>query len=233
MPRKPSKKNLYFNNGTQEAIIEFQGAVEQPERERLYEKEILPAFDKLVENLIFIHKFQGLDKNFEILKNDCVTFLYEKIHKYNGSMGTKAFSYFNVVAKNWLINNSKIVAKKLRRDVSIDSPSLTASQRDNIELYQVIPAQDKILIDAVNKRALRALFEKIREECTNKNEELCITSIIYIYDNIDQIDLLNKRAIYLYIRELSGLNPKQLTIAMSSIKKKYRIFRHLDLLEGK
>ena len=49
---------------------------------------------------------------------------------------------------------------------------------------QPLDLQDKILIDAVNKRALRALFEKIREECTNKNEELCITSIIYIYDNV-------------------------------------------------
>ena len=39
---------------------------------------------------------------------------------------------------------------------------------------------------------------------------------------IGDLDFLNKRAIFVYLRELSGLNAKQLSIAMSNIRKYYR-----------
>ena len=98
--RKPTK--LYFNQKTQESIIEYQNEESLTRRQQIYVEGILPAFDKLVENLIFIH---GFTKSFgagsyESLKGDCVSFLYESIHKWNPERGTKAFSYFNVVAKN-------------------------------------------------------------------------------------------------------------------------------------
>ena len=51
---------------------------------------------------------------------------------------------------------------------------------------------------------------------------MCINSIITIFENIDEVDLLNKNAILLYMRELSGLSPKQLTTTMQSIKKYYK-----------
>jgi hypothetical protein len=87
---------FYFTSNTQEAICKFQSSVDKIERERLYVDEIMPAFEKLVENLINIHKFSSMYDSYEDLKSDCVNFLFETIHKFNQSMGTNAFSYFNV-----------------------------------------------------------------------------------------------------------------------------------------
>ena len=118
--KRKNSKNLYFHAGTQAAIIAYQQTEDKDKKESLYVADILPAFSKLVENLIFIHGFAKIHGSYEDLKSDCVSFLYETIHKWDPERGTKAFSYFNVVAKNWLIIQSKKTIKNNRRNVSID-----------------------------------------------------------------------------------------------------------------
>jgi hypothetical protein len=46
---------------------------------------------------------------------------------------------------------------------------------------------------------------------------------------VDNIDFLNKSAVLLYLRELSGLTSKQLTTALQSIKRRYRTKRGIIL----
>ena len=43
-----------------------------------------------------------------------------------------------------------------------------------------------------------------------------------LFKDIDSLELLNKRAIFVYLREISGLNPKQLSVAMSNVRKHFR-----------
>lgn len=218
----PQNPKFYFTNETQEAIVEFQKSSDRKVREKLYVEKILPAFEKLVENLINIHKFSGLHDTYEDLKNDCVNFLFETIHKFNPDMGTNAFSYFNVVAKNWLIIKTKQKAQRGKRDVSIDDPKgLSNSEVQTIEEKRMIPSQDFFLENAENVAAILKVMYEIRSRVKVENELLCINSVITIFENINDIDILNKSAILLYIRELSGLSPKQLTTSMQAIKKHY------------
>jgi len=224
-PKKPAKTNvkLYFNSGTQEAIMMFQVATTKKERDSLYVTRIMPAFEKLVENLINIHKFTSMHDSYDDLKNDAVNFLFETIPKFDGTRGTNAFSYFNVVAKNWLIIRAKQKSQRARRCVSLDDPSsLTAHESLVIEEYNIVPSQDAV-IDAADVTELTiSMLYDIRSKVKSENELTCINSIITIFENIDDLDLLNKSAVLLYMRELSGLSPKQLTTAMQSIKKWYR-----------
>ena len=41
---------------------------------------------------------------------------------------------------------------------------------------------------------------------------LCAQAIRTVFVNIDNLDFLNKRAIYVYVREISGLTSKQLSV---------------------
>ena len=95
---KPVKKidpvKMYFNSDTQDAIVEFQISQDKKTRDKIYVTEIMPAFEKLVENLINIHKFAGLYDSYSDLKNDCVNFLFETIGKFDATRGSNAFSYF-------------------------------------------------------------------------------------------------------------------------------------------
>jgi len=220
--KEPQDSKFYFTAETQKAICEFQKADDRKVRENFYVEKILPAFEKLVENLINIHKFSGLHDTYDDLKNDCVNFLFETIHKFNPAMGTNAFSYFNVVAKNWLIIKTKQKVQRGKRDVSIDDQkSLNASELQIIEERGSIPSQDSVLENSENISGILKLMYEIRSKVKVENELLCINSVITIFENINDIDILNKSAILLYIRELSGLSPKQLTTSMQAIKKHY------------
>ena len=227
--RKGAKKNMYFNADTHAAIVHYQGEDCQDKKSEIYVADILPAFNKLVENLIFIHGFAKINGSYEDLRNDCVSFLYETLHKFDASRGTKAFSYFNVVAKNWLIIRSKQKMKSNRRHVSIDDQtSLSASDQIKIENYSVSPAQDYRMMLKESKENLTAMMIEIRKKLNSDNELACMDAIITLFEKVDELDLLNKRAVFVYMRDLSNLNPKQLSIAMSSIRKHYRILAKND-----
>ena len=121
--RRPGKKqNLYFTAETQQWIELYQKTEDVDKKTVIYEKNILPAFSKLSENLIFVYGFKSYFATFDELKADCISFLFESIKKWDPSRGTKAFSYFNVVAKNWLIIQSKKTTKNNKRHNTIAAP---------------------------------------------------------------------------------------------------------------
>lgn len=222
--KKPENNlKLYFNSGTQDAIVKYQETSLKKDKDRLYVEHIMPAFEKLVENLINIHKFTGMHDTYDELKNDCVNFLFETIHKFDAGRGTNAFSYFNVVAKNWLIIRTKQKAQKTKKSVSLDDPSsLTAHETSVIEEHNILQPQEFFSDVSSKTEGTVTMLYEIRGKVKTENELTCINAIITIFENIDEIDLLNKSAVLLYMRELSGLSPKQLTTAMQSIKRHYK-----------
>jgi len=222
--RKPGKpRNMYFNMDTQAAIEKYQKLECEKEKLLIYEKEILPAFSKLSENLIFVYGFKSPFLVFDELKADCISFLYESIHKWSPERGTKAFSYYNVVAKNWLIINCRQHKKIRGRHLSIDDPyGMSATQKEIFESSTVDPAPDETLIKRQQRGQIMKLLDEMRVKLTNQNEIVCLQSIETLFSNIENLDLLNKRAVLIYIRDISGLDKTQLSKAMSVIRRHYR-----------
>jgi len=220
--KKTGSGNMYFHEGTQKAIVKYQSCEDPSERELIYKTDILPAFMTLAENLIFMHGFaKGTD--FESLRDDCITHLFETIKKWDESRGKKAFSYFNVVAKNYLIIQTKKRKKRKSRHISLDDESsLSYAEKQMIELHSAVESPDDVMIESARPEEIKQLLLEIKDRVTKENEVACIDSIIEIFDRSDDLDFLNKRAVFVYLRDLSGLSPKRLSIAMSSIRKHYR-----------
>ena len=105
--KQKKKKNPYFGKDAHNAVVEYQSTDVREEKHKIYDDKIRPSFEKLAENLIFIHGFSTSKSHFDVLKSDTVSFLYEILEKFDPSRGSKAFSYFNVCAKNFLIIQSK------------------------------------------------------------------------------------------------------------------------------
>lgn len=214
---------MYFNMETQESIAEYQKLEEEESKKKLYVEKILPAFTKLSENLIFVYGFKSPFLTFDELKSDCISFLYESIYKWNPEKGTKAFSYYNVVAKNWLIINCRQHKKVKMRHVSIDDPSgMTTAQHAQFEKHFTEPSPDEVMILRQQKLQILKLLDEMRVKLTNENELLCLQAIETLFSSIEQLDLLNKRAVLVYIRDISGLDKKQMSKAMSVIRRHYR-----------
>jgi hypothetical protein len=222
----PSKgattKTLYFGPEVQDSMDRYHTQACDKKKEEIYVKEIFPAFNKLVENLIYIYGF-GKGASFNELKSDCVCFLYENMHKFDGARGTKAFSYFNVVARNWLIINAKKRSKDGNRSISIDDVSrLSMSDRRVIANHSIAHSPDDILLAEGKSDRIAEVLAIIEKRLTEEHEKEIMTSLKLVFQNVNDIDLLSKRAVFLYIREISGVDQKKLTSAMSVIRRHYK-----------
>jgi hypothetical protein len=228
--RKPGKSKLYFTADTQASIEKFQVEESEAEKDKIYTNEIMPALVKLVENLILIYGFAKGRHDFGSLKNDCITFLYETLHKFDASKGTKAFSYFNVVGKNWLILNTR--KRKKVRDNSYpihDLESFSAADRYMISNHMLAAAPDDIMISAEQRDEIQEILKILRTKVVNTNDVACVEAVTVVFNKIDELDLLNKRAVYVYIREISGLNSKQLSTSMSTVRRLYKQIKGEEL----
>ena len=118
-----------------------------------------------------------------------------------------------------------------------DMTYMSKKDKNIIAHSQVAEAPDKIMIAANQREEIQKVLEIIKVRVSKENEVLCINAITEIFAKIDQLDFLNKRAIYVYVREISGLTPKKLSVAMSSIRKHYRDIVHdkrlIDIFWGK
>ena len=99
---RPRTKKYYFNQNTEDAIIAYNFETNQALRDKVYSEHIYKAFDKLAENIIHTFKFYYVDGSHSDVKHEVVAFLIEKMPKFQKGKG-KAFSYFSIIAKNYLI----------------------------------------------------------------------------------------------------------------------------------
>lgn len=220
-PRK-AKKNDYFTHVHQEAIIEY-CSIDDPERKDwLYTNVIRHALEALTDNLIFVYNFHKQWDDTSALKEDCVINLYETLHKFDATKGSRAFSYFNVVAKHWLIIQTRKRNKIKYRSVSIDDED----NNINVEslMYQngqFIDSPDNKMHEKERLIEMRNLCLKVQSHLKKDRDIKCMNAVLEIFDNVDNLDYLNKRALFVYIREMSGLNSKELSSAMGSIRQVY------------
>ncbi len=212
----------YFHAGTHDAIVQFQCESDLRVKEQIYVSAILPAFNKLVENLIFIHGTTAVMMS-DDFKNDCITFLYETLKKFDPSRGTKAFSYFNVVAKNWIIVKSRQRQKQVNRHISIEDKGIISEiELVPFDIHKHDPLLTSEVVHANTIENINTILAKVKNKLSCDNDKICMDCIMKLFENVDNLESLNKRAIFVYVRDMTNLTPKQLSSSMSSIRKHYR-----------
>ncbi len=59
-----------------------------------------------------------------------------------------------------------------------------------------------------------------------KDNDLKVYKAINIlFESKEEIDIFNKKAIYLYLREITGLNTKQIVNSLKKFRKRYSSFK--------
>jgi len=99
-------KNQYFTKTHEAAILKYATSTDRHEKSVLYVTLIQPAFNEMVDKIVFTYKFTSLP-NIEDLKDECKIWLTTILDKFDVSKGSKAFSYFSVITKNWFIHKVK------------------------------------------------------------------------------------------------------------------------------
>ena len=214
--RSPKKPNMYFTKDTENSIVLYNQMQDEFERNVLYTKKIHPAFYKLAEIMIHRFKFYNFDVSHEDVKHEVVSFLHEKIHKYRAESG-KAFSYFSIVAKHYLIaeNNKNYYHFKRSQDIqAIDLERNIVNENARKEMIE----EKSDFIDQftiVVEKHLALFFSKHRDIQV-------ADTILYLFKTRANIENYNKKAIYILVRERTGVSSQYITSVINKIKAIYK-----------
>ena len=221
--RRKRTKNEYFTKVHEQAIIDYCKITCHKERSKLYETMIQPAFSEMVDKIIFTYKFNILP-NIDSLREDCKVWLTTILNKYDPNKGSKAFSYFSVVTKNWFIHKVKTNSKKIKREVSFEN----LVENGGSDILGTTDPSESYVSQRVEMEFWNSLLDNIEKwdvDNLKKNEKAVLDAVRILLHNIEDIEIFNKKAVYLYLRELTGLNTKQVVNNLNKLREKYRLFK--------
>jgi hypothetical protein len=212
------EKKMYFTQVHEDAILEYASVLDINRKSELYRLYIQQAFNEMVDKIVYTYKFTSLP-NIEDLKDECKIWLTTILDKYDTSKGSKAFSYFSVITKNWFIH--KVKKNNNRREIYLEDIQDTADEENLIyEENYVLERQDKEFWENLSGEMDSWNLKKMKS-----NEEKVYKAIQILFKESDTIEIFNKKAIYLYIREMTGLNTKQVVSNLKKFKLKYEDFK--------
>jgi hypothetical protein len=210
--RKPKEK-MYFTGETEDAIIQYNATENQSDRDEIYNTQIKYAFEKLVENVFNTFKFCYFETSPLEVQKETVAHLVANIHKFESGKG-KAFSYFSIIAKNYLIFQNNSNYKRFNQHVEIGE--------DNGENTCKLQHEDPYYKEEENREFISMMvsyWEKNVNKIFTKQRDINIANaVIELFRNSDRIDAFNKKALYLYIREISSCKTQQITKVINRMK---------------
>ena len=215
--RKRTKKR-YFTEDTDLAIQQYLTSTNQKERDHIFASRIYYPFYKLAENLIHTFKFYYTEvDNLEDLKHEVIVFLLEKLDYFKPEKGSKAFSYFSIVGKNYLIlyNNNNYKKKKITTDV------MDADEDEGVLRDLGRPQRKKDLkdfIDYYTEYVDKHMFTLFKKD----NDKKVCDAVNTLFKRRDNLEIFNKKALYIYIREMTDVDTPVITKVTKVLKKLYK-----------
>jgi hypothetical protein len=211
MPRK-RKKRMYFTQETEDAIVAYNKSTDQRFKNKIYEEKIQYAFDKLAENVLNTFKFSYFDVPKEDVQLEVVSQLIEKIHMFKEGKG-KAFSYFSIIAKNYLIlNNNKNYKRYKKTALLSQMPETWNPENDFHEMEQGDEYNEfKELMLEYWDNNLTSVF-------TKKRDIQIADAILELFRRSQYVENFNKKHLYLLIREMTDCKTHYITKVVNVMK---------------
>ena len=223
MPRKKAKSRMYFTQITENAIIRYNSSEDSVLRNRIYNDHIAYAFDKLAENIIHTFKFYYFDVPSEQVKHEVVSFLVMNIHKFKEGKG-KAFSYFSIVAKNYLILNNNNNYKKMKSHRELDVLDFKRNLSSEAQVMS-----DKETYEEFTDMMLDYWENNLPNIFKRHKDILVADAVLELFRRSKNMENFNKKALYVLIREMTGSNTQHITRVVNVMKKYYkRLFKEFQ-----
>lgn len=224
--RTPS--NYYFTQAHEDAIVRYANSSDRDEKNQLYKTLLQPAFSELVDKIVFTYKYTSLP-NVEEKKSECKTWLMTILDKFDPAKGSKAFAYFTVITRNWFSHERKRHQTMLRREVQYDDATkngapLFESEESAEETIGYLENRDKHEFWSTFLKEFKT-WEHSDEDSVNRQK--VYDALKVLFDSKEDIEIFNKKAIYLYLREITGLSTKQIVCHLKKFTEQYLAWRGL------
>ena len=214
---KRQSNKVYFTQETEDAIIKYNKSDDPEIREQVFREKIHGPLDKLAENVINRFKFPYMEGTFDEIKAQVVSFLVINLHKFTEDKG-KAFSYFSVIAKNYLILHNNNAYKEDRRVLYFSDQT-----EDSFTLEEMLIVEPETRDSTVDMKEFLKLLVQYWEFNTTKifkkrRDIEIATAIVKLIERIDNIDNFNKKALYLMVREMTNYKTAHITKVINKMR---------------
>ncbi len=217
--RKPKTKNLYFTQDTEDAILEYLAETDPIKRNKIYNERIWYGFFKLTENIIHTFKFYYTEVDtIAELQHEVTAFLLEKLHLYKQGKG-KAYSYFGTIAKRYLIIYNNTNYKKLKQKAPVDD--IDSDFTISNDLYNSHYNGSSEIGKFVDQ-FIRYMDHHLFDFFPKPEDARTADAIMELFRKRDNLDIFNKKALYIYIREITDQETPQITKVIKKMKKVYK-----------
>lgn len=233
--KRKKKSKTYFTKETEDYIVKYNNSTDIEYRNRIFTEHIYYPFYKLVENIIHTFKFYYIDtETVEELKFKLISILLEeKIDKFDPSRGAKAYSYFGTIVKRWLINYNNNNYKKLKQTKKIES-YIQNSEEHYYEQEIEHPKEGSIDLTELIDLFVEKNYKELENTFKDPEDRVIADAVLQVFKSREDIQIFKKKAIYIYIREITGTDTSSLTRIINVLKenfyKLYREYSERDLL---
>lgn len=225
---------MYFGKEQEKQVLKYL----QTRDENLYHREV----HKLLKNIAYGVAAKMKMKPASLyqsraVKDGCVSLMWEKLTSTWDPNKGRAYSYLTAIAQNYYCSVWRAYHKKVKTlyktGQEIDriyhaahNPSLNSNVRG-----QIGSIEEFIIKEEAEKERFDTALQ-VAEEVRNRqkdgylgahgvNDASVAEAVMYILENADDVVIFNKKAIYLYMRELTGLSTKQIVHVLTKMRKRY------------
>lgn len=241
---RKKKKNYYFAEKEEQAILDYINSNSREERDRIYNEILKEPFRKMVQSILRRYPIHIGNYEIEEVEHNALSHLIEQMVKFNpdtitkSGQKTKAFSYCQTIVRNYFKDHSKKTYTE--KIVNLPYDDYQEEVNENSEYHYELDEMENhsVLDDLIND-----VTSKIEEMIANNNKlkynEIIIgEAVINILRNWNVLFLEDspvgkydkkvtnkfaKNKILFFLKEQTGLTTKEIRVALKPFKNLYFI----------
>jgi hypothetical protein len=217
--RRPRRSNkVYWPRELDQKIADYNGSNDPDEREEIFREYLDYPLDKMAENIINKFKFPYIDGDFDDVKKKVISFLVINLSKYTPNKG-KSFSYFSVIAKNYLIFHNNAAYKQEKRSVYLsDIQGENNTSLEEIADLQISTPEEPEDFREFVKLMVSYWDGNITRVFKKKRDIDIANAVIELFRQPERIENFNKKALFIMIREMTNCKTSYITKVINKMK---------------
>ena len=231
--QKDKQNRIYYGVDQEKAVVDFLNAKTVAEKEKIYREYLQEPINKMIEIIIRRYGLHRQSYEFHDLQTDALSFLMTKFDKFVPEKGKKSFSYFGTICKHYLYNEMIKEHKHFSSFVNTEDSEPEYLRRDDL-LYRIDDFEVDLTVFIV--KLTSSIKEELKLNDLSDNEFKVGHSLVRILEDWKELfydenstknsTKFNKNLILLYIRNITGLDTKEIRNSMKRFKSLYAIFKN-------
>ena len=213
---RPRKRKMYFTDETEMAIVAYNIEEDQRLKNKVYNEFIKYPFEKLSENIIHTFKFYYFDGGTREVQQEVIAFLIEKMGKFTPGKG-KAFSYFGQITKNYLIQNNN----KNYKDLKNKAPVTVIDFQRDLGAEQALQ-EKRDGLDMFMDNFVIYYGKMVDDKFKSQRDKKIAYATLRLFEDRKNIEIFNKKALYILIREMTNTKTQHITKVVNVIKADFK-----------